>query len=218
MWSGVRRRERCFVEAKQRHQEIAIENAKAGAEAASAEASLADLSGKNSADQVASGSPRRASACPGDAVLSEAEANASAFDADALERGIANIGRPKQRLVGSSPNRDVHHPSRRRDRDEAAKELIETRRGEGGGEARERFAPRTEAEADMLKLVLDSSSRPTTTPPRQFLGRSRGRAAAYVGRIVLRVSWLSDELRLDRITRVGSRRKASCSAGGRRNG
>lgn len=194
-------------EAERRHQEIAIENAKAGAEAASAEASLADLSSRTSADQVAVelAEARRLLALTGKE-LSEAEANASAFDADALERRIANIDKSK-----SAADRQLAELLTSIARLEG---VIETEAPKGLvgelAEAREEeklaegLLARMEAEADMLKLLLDRLRQAYDDASRQFLGPVTRRAAAYVGRIFPASELaFSDELGLDRITRGG---------------
>jgi uncharacterized protein YhaN len=194
-------------EAERRHQEIAIEKAKAGAEAAGAEASLSYLSSRTSADQVAVelAEARRLLALRGKE-LSEAEANASAFDADALERRISNIDKAKAaadrqlaELVTSIARLEGVIET------EAPKglvgELAEAREEEKLAEG---LLARTEAEADMLKLLLDRLRQAYDDASRQFLGPVTRRAAAYVGRIFPASELaFSDELGLDRITRGG---------------
>lgn len=194
-------------EAERRHQEMAIENARAGAEAAVAEASLADLSNRISADQMAIelAEARRLLALK-DKELSEAEANASAFDANALERRLTNIDKAKAaadrqlaelvtsiaRLEGiietEAPKGLVGELAEAREEEKLAKGLL----------------ARMEAEADMLKLLLDRLRQAYDEASRQFLGPVTRRAAAYVGRIFPASELaFSDELGLDRITRGG---------------
>jgi hypothetical protein len=92
------------------------------------------------------------------------------------------------------------------------------------GEAREEkklaegWLARTEAEADMLKLLLDRLRQAYDDASRQFLGPVTRRAAAYVGRI-FPASELAFAMNSGSIGSPGvrSRRKAWCSAGGRRN-
>jgi hypothetical protein len=194
-------------EVEQRHQKAAIDNAKASTEATAAEAALAALSRRVSADQVANEltDARRLLALRYKE-LADAEANASVFDADALERRIANIDKAK--AVADRQLVELTTSIARLEgviETEAPKGLVgefaEAREEEKLAEA---ILVRTEAEADMLKLLLDRLRQAYDDASRQFLGPVTRRVATYVRRILpASEPAFGDELGLDRITRAG---------------